>query len=137
VRGIAHPIARLAAGAKRHSPGWLYDARAFVERPRFYDGNPFVGEKVWSNSLPGNKSWLVIFEVEERKLTPIERTVKAAGEGWREHFEQAPNLSEELARVRQLPELQSELSDNIAKLNTIDGRSSTNWRHSKLNVKPN
>ena len=93
---------------------------AFVERPRFYDGNPFVGEKgleqqlVWKQKLVGD------LEVEERKLTPIERAVKAAGEGWREHFEQAPNLSEELARVRQLPELHSELNDNIAKLNTID-----------------
>ena len=93
---------------------------AFVERPRFYDGNPFVGEKGLEQQLAWKQKLVGDLEVEERKLTPIERTVKAAGEGWREHFEQAPNLSEELARVRQLPELQSELSDNIAKLNTID-----------------
>jgi hypothetical protein len=93
---------------------------AFVERPRFYDGNPFVGEKGLEQQLAWKQKLVGDFEVEERKLTPIERAVKAAGEGWREHFEQVPNLSEELARVRQLPELQSELSDNIAKLNTID-----------------
>ena len=93
---------------------------AFVERPRFYDGNPFVGEKGLEQQLAWKQKLVGDLEVEERKLTPIERAVKAATEGWREHFEQAPNLSEELARVRQLPELQSELSDNIAKLNTID-----------------
>ncbi len=93
---------------------------AFVERPRFYDGNPFVGEKGLEQQLAWKQKLVGDLEVEERKLTPIERAVKAVGEGWREHFEQAPNLSEELARVRQLPELQSELSDNIAKLNTID-----------------
>jgi chromosome segregation ATPase len=93
---------------------------AFVERPRFYDGNPFVGEKGLEQQLAWKQKLVGDLEIEERKLTPIERAVKAAGEGWREHFEQVPNLSEELARVRQLPELQSELSDNIAKLNTID-----------------
>jgi uncharacterized protein YPO0396 len=93
---------------------------AFVERPRFYDGNPFVGEKGLEQQLAWKQKLVGDLEVEERKLTPIERAVKAAGEGWREHFEQAPNLSEELARVRQLPDLQSELNDNIAKLNTID-----------------
>jgi uncharacterized protein YPO0396 len=93
---------------------------AFVERPRFYDGNPFVGEKGLEQQLAWKEKLVSDLEVEERKLTPIERAVKAAGEGWREHFEQVPNLSEELARVRQLPDLQSELSDNIAKLNTID-----------------
>jgi hypothetical protein len=93
---------------------------AFVERPRFYDGNPFVGEKGLEQQLAWKQKLVGDLEAEERKLTPIERAVKAAGEGWREHFEQAPNLSEELALVRQLPVLQSELSENIAKLKTID-----------------
>ena len=93
---------------------------AFVERPRFYDGNPFVGEKGLEQQLAWKQTLVSDLEVEERKLTPIERAVKAVGEGWREYFEQAPSLSEELVRVRQLPELQAELGDNIAKLNTID-----------------
>jgi DNA repair exonuclease SbcCD ATPase subunit len=93
---------------------------AFVERPRFYDGNPFVGEKGLEQQLAWKQKLIGDLEAEESKLTPFERAVKSVGEGWREHFEQAPNLSEELARVRQLPDLQSELSDNITKLNTID-----------------
>lgn len=93
---------------------------AFVERPRFYDGNPFVGEKgleqqfAWKQKLAGD------LEAEERKLMPAERAIKAVADGWREHFEQAANLSDELASVRQLPGLQAELKDNIAKLKTID-----------------
>jgi uncharacterized protein YPO0396 len=68
----------------------------------------------WKQKLIGD------LEAEERKLMPVERAVKTVGEGWREHFEQAANLSDELASVRQLPGLQTELKDNIAKLKTID-----------------
>ena len=71
---------------------------AFVERPRFYDGNPFVGEKGLEQQLAWKQKLVGDLEVEERKLTPVERAVKAVSEGWREHFEQAPNLSEELAQ---------------------------------------
>jgi energy-coupling factor transporter ATP-binding protein EcfA2 len=93
---------------------------AFVERPRFYDGNPFVGEKGLEQQLAWKQKLVGDLEAEERRLTPVERAIKAIGEGWREHFEQAPSLSEELASVRQLPGLQDELKDNIAKLKTID-----------------
>ncbi len=73
------------------------------------NGNPLtddgvhIGEKGLEQQLAWKQKLVGDLEVEERKLTPIERAVKAATEGWREHFEQAPNLSEELARVRQLP----------------------------------
>jgi len=93
---------------------------AFVERPRFYDGNPFVGEKGLEQQLAWKQKLVGDLEAEERKLMPVERAVKTVGDGWREHFEQATNLSDELASVRQLPGLQAELKDNIAKLKTID-----------------
>jgi len=93
---------------------------AFVERPRFYDGNPFVGEKGLEQQLAWKQKLAGDFEAEERKLMPAERAIKSVAEGLREHFEQAANLSDELASVRQLPGLQAELKDNIAKLKTID-----------------
>ncbi len=93
---------------------------AFVERPRFYDGNPFVGEKGLEQQLAWKQKLVGELEAEERQLMPIERVIKSIGEGWREYFEQAASLSDELARVRQLPEFQAELMENISKLNTID-----------------
>ena len=80
---------------------------AFVERPRFYDGNPFVGEKGLEQQLAWKQKLIGDLEAEERKLMPVERAVKTVVDGWREHFEQAANLSDELASVRQLPGLQT------------------------------
>jgi len=93
---------------------------AFVERPRFYNGDPFVGEKGLEQQLAWKQKQAGELEVEERKLTPVERAVKSVGDGWREHFEQAPSLSDELASVRQLPVAQDELKENIVKLNKIN-----------------
>jgi energy-coupling factor transporter ATP-binding protein EcfA2 len=93
---------------------------AFVERPRFYDGNPFVGQKGLEQQLAWKQSQAADLEAEERKLMPLERSIRALGDGWRELFEQAPSLSDELVSIRQLPSLRDELQDNISKLNTID-----------------
>ncbi len=93
---------------------------AFVERPRFYDGNPFVGERGLEQQLAWKQKLAGELDAEERRLMPVERALKAVADGYREHFEQAPSLSDELASVRQLPGLQAELRDNIAKLKTID-----------------
>ena len=57
---------------------------------------------------------------EERRLLPVERAVKALNDGWREHFDIAPNLYGDLARAQELPKLKAELDENIAKLKTID-----------------
>src|SRR5436305_13010696 len=59
-------------------------------------------------------------ETEERKLRPIEQAVSEVQVAWRELFETPPSLSRELARVSDLPELQKQLADNIAKLKGID-----------------
>lgn len=101
-------------------PDGFMTRSAFVERPRFYDGNPFVGEKGLEQQLAWKQKLVGELEAEERKLMPLERAIKSVGDGWREHFEQAASLSDELASVRQLPGLQAELKDNIAKLKTID-----------------
>ena len=46
---------------------------AFVERPRFYDGNPFVGEK-------GLKQQLVHKEKQERRLESRRTRTQTFGE---------------------------------------------------------
>jgi hypothetical protein len=93
---------------------------AFVERPRFYDGNPFVGE----NGLTQQRAWKEKLrdelEVEERQLAPVERGIKSINDGWREHFDLPPNLYQDLARAQELPKFQGELKENIEKLNKID-----------------
>ncbi len=93
---------------------------AFVERPRFYDGNPFVGQRGLEQQRVWKERQRDELEAEERRLAPVERAVKALNDGWREHFDIAPSLYGDLARVQELPKLKAELDENIAKLKTID-----------------
>lgn len=93
---------------------------AFVERSRFYDGNPFVGQKGLEQQRVWKEKQAEDLANEERKLLPVERALKSLNDGWREHFEVAPSLYQDLARAQELPKLQDELKENIAKLNRID-----------------
>ncbi len=93
---------------------------AFVERPRFYDGNPFIGQKGLEQQRAWKEKQRDDLNAEERKLVPIESALKSLSEGWREHFEVAPNLYQDLARAQELPKIQFELNENIAKLEKID-----------------
>lgn len=93
---------------------------AFVERSRFYDGNPFVGQKGLEQQRVWKEKQAEDLANEERKLSPVERALKSLNDGWREHFEIAPSLYQDLARAQELPKLQDELKENIAKLNRID-----------------
>ncbi len=93
---------------------------AFVERPRFYDGNPFVGKRGLEQQLVWKEKQRDELAAEERKLAPIEQDVRAMNEGWRQQFEVSPNLYSDLAKAQELPKLQAELQENIARLNTID-----------------
>jgi hypothetical protein len=93
---------------------------AFVERSRFYDGNPFVGRKGLEQQRVWKEKQAEDLANEERKLSPVERALKSLNDGWREHFEIAPSLYQDLARAQELPKLQDELKENISKLNRID-----------------
>ena len=93
---------------------------AFVERSRFYDGNPFVGQKGLEQQRVWKEKQAEDLANEERKLSPVERALKSLNDGWREHFEIAPSLYQDLARAQELPKLQDELKENITKLNRID-----------------
>ncbi len=93
---------------------------AFVERPRFYDGNPFVGQKGLAQQQAWKEKQAEDLANEERKLSPVERALKSLNEGWREHFEITSSLYNDLAEARKLPDLKAELDENIKKLTQID-----------------
>jgi DNA repair exonuclease SbcCD ATPase subunit len=101
-------------------PDGFMSRGAFVERPRFYDGNPFVGQKGLEQQRAWKEKQAEDLANEERKLLPVERALKSLNDGWREHFEIAPSLYQDLARAQDLPKLQDELKENISKLNRID-----------------
>jgi len=93
---------------------------AFVERPRFYDGYPFVGEHGLKQQLIHKEEQERKLKADERELKPLAEAVQALNDGWREHFDIAPSLYQDLAQAQQLPKLKTELEENIAKLNRID-----------------
>jgi uncharacterized protein YPO0396 len=93
---------------------------AFVERPRFYDGNPFVGDRGIQQQLEWKRNQVTELEAEIRQLEPLEREVKELGEQWSVLFEISPDLTRDLARGARLPELQAKLDQNIGDLNKID-----------------
>lgn len=93
---------------------------AFVERSRFYDGNPFVGKRGLEQQRAFKERLVADLESEERRLQPLERALKSIADGWRDHFDVPPSLYTDLARTQELPRLTEELEQNIAKLKTID-----------------
>lgn len=93
---------------------------AFVERSRFYDGNPFVGQKGLAQQQAWKEKQVEELGNEERKWLPVERALKAIHEGWREHFEIPPSLYADLAEAKKLPEWQAQMEENIQKLNRIE-----------------
>lgn len=101
-------------------PDGFMSRGAFVERARFYDGMPFVGEKGLEQQRAWKEKQAETLANEERRLAPLERSLKSVNERWRDHFEIAPNLYHDLARARELPKIRLELEENIAKLNQID-----------------
>lgn len=101
-------------------PDGFVSRGAFIERPRFYDGNPFVGQKGLEQQRVWKQRQVTDLENEERKLAPVERALKSVNEAGRELFEIDPSLYQDLARAQELPRLQVELQDNLSKLNRID-----------------
>lgn len=93
---------------------------AFVERPRFYDGNPFVGKEGLKQQLAWKEKQRDQLLIEERRLQPLADAIQQLNEGWREYFDIAPSLYGDLARAQELPRLIEERDDNIRKLNNID-----------------
>jgi DNA repair exonuclease SbcCD ATPase subunit len=93
---------------------------AFVERPGFYDGNPFVGKRGLEQQRAWKEKQRDELEAEERRLAPLDEAVQRVNEDWRDQFDIPADLHQDLARAERLPELRRELDENTAKLNAID-----------------
>ena len=93
---------------------------AFVERTRFYDGNPFVGKRGLEQQLSWKEKRRDELEAEERRLCPLAEAVQTVNDGWRERFDIGLSLYLDLDRAQELPRLHAERDENIAKLKTID-----------------
>ncbi len=92
----------------------------FVERPRFYDGHPFVGENGLRQQLAWKESRLQELEAEERRLRPVAEAVQSLNDESREQFEVPASLYRDLARAADLPMRRAELEANLTRLRTID-----------------
>ena len=93
---------------------------AFVERARFYDGLPFIGKNGLKQQLIHKQDLEQKLKADERELLPLSEALLALNQSLSAHFEVTPDLYQDLAKAQELPRLQSDLKDNIAKLNSID-----------------
>jgi hypothetical protein len=93
---------------------------AFVERPRFYDGHPFVGEDGLRQQLAWKVARLEELETDERRLRPVAELVQNLNEEGRKLFEVPPSLYRDLAQAAELPKRRAELETNLTRLRTID-----------------
>jgi chromosome segregation ATPase len=93
---------------------------AIAERPRFYDGNPFIGKRGLEQQRAWKEKQREELEAEERSLRPLAEAIQRMNENWREQFDLPSDLHQDLARAQGLPALQRELEENTAKLNAID-----------------
>lgn len=113
-----------AADLEQHDfailPDGFMTRGAFVERARFYDGNPFVGKEGLKQQLIWKEQKVGQLQLEEGRIEPVERQLKTLNDGLRDHFEIPSSLYTDLAAAKELPRLKRELDKNIADLKTID-----------------
>ena len=126
---VAHLFGHLICCERReqlreHEFGILPDgfmARgAFVERVRHYDDLPFVGQRGLAQQRAWKEQQIAERDTEERRLEPVERMGGEVRREWNAHFETPVSLYKQLAEISQIPSLEAELADNIAKLRNID-----------------
>ena len=93
---------------------------AFVERTRHYDNLPFIGKRGLEQQRAYKERQRDELESEERRLRPLAEEVDIAQAKWRELFDAAPSLWQDVAAASELPELQQRLNENIKRLSEID-----------------
>ncbi len=110
----------LRAHAQAIMPDGFMSRGAFVERRRFYDGNPFIGANGLQQQLAWKEQAEAALAAEENRDLPLERALKDVQERYGKTFRPGDSLQRDLAEVRQLPEKEKRLKDNIVQLNTLD-----------------
>jgi len=102
------------------TPDGFMTRGAFIERPRHYDNLPFVGQRGLRQQLAWKEQQRDTLMAEERQLRPLAEDVDQVQVRTRDLFEAPPSLYEDLARAAELPRLQTELDENLVRLNQID-----------------
>jgi uncharacterized protein YPO0396 len=92
----------------------------FLERRQFYNGLPFVGQRGLAQQLAHKQGLLSATEVDEQQFAPIESALKGLQERWEERFGLSASIYGDLARAKDLPNLQAELADVRMRLDRID-----------------
>ena len=93
---------------------------AFVERTRFYDGLPFIGNNGLKQQLIHKQELEQKLKADERELLPLSEALMALNQSLSDRFEVTPDLYQDLAKAQELPRLQRDLKENITKLSGID-----------------
>ena len=93
---------------------------AFVERPRHYDNNPFIGKRGLQQQLVWKKQQRDQLVFEEAKLAPLSEDLEGVQREFQRRFTSQESLVEQLAEVKRLPDLEAERDACIVQLNTID-----------------
>jgi energy-coupling factor transporter ATP-binding protein EcfA2 len=101
-------------------PNGFMSRGAFVERGRFYDGNPFVGTKGLQQQLAWKETELANVELNEQELAPIEAAIRSLQERWDERFGTPGTLYADLVRAKELPSLEEDVAAVREQLRTID-----------------
>src|SRR6185437_10745211 len=93
---------------------------AFVERPRFYDGLPFIGKAGLERQLAWKEKQAAILRAEATQIEPLQLAMEGISQSFSQTFEVESGLRHDLARARELPELKSDLQNVIIRITAID-----------------
>jgi hypothetical protein len=106
---------------------------AFVERRRHYDGMPFVGLRGLEKQLALKRGLLAEVESQERQLAPVVNAVQGIIDRAAEFIPAHSSLLGDLRDAQRLSEVENQLKQVLARLNSID-RGSFEEKEKQLSV---
>jgi hypothetical protein len=92
----------------------------FTERRRYYDGMPFVGLRGLEKQLALKNSQWKDLDTRERRLAPLVGALQGILQRAAQFIPGHSSLAGDLREAQRLPALEKELTETLAKLNTID-----------------
>ncbi|HOW64769.1 MAG TPA: SbcC/MukB-like Walker B domain-containing protein [Candidatus Paceibacterota bacterium] len=102
-----------------HKDGFMTRG-AFVERRRYYDGMPFVGLRGLEKQLALKRGLLADVESQERQLAPVVNAIQGIIDHAIEFIPAHASLVGDLREAQRLPDVEAQLKQVLARLNSID-----------------
>ena len=93
---------------------------AFVERRRYYDGMPFAGLRGLEKQLVLKRGLLADIEVQERQLAPVVNAIQDIIDRASDFIPAHSSLVGDLRDAQRLSEVDTQLKQALARLNSID-----------------